>query len=81
MNLIQEAIAPGKYLVDYIPICKSTGRYEEIKSLDTNAPSVKHLPKWTPFVSFKREAESYRKQITDFVRRPFEHVKADMVHA
>ncbi|KLO16115.1 cytochrome P450 [Schizopora paradoxa] len=59
MKLIQEAIAPGKYLVDYIPC-------------------LKRLPSWMPFVNFKREAESYRKQITDFVRRPFEHVKADM---
>lgn len=37
------------------------------------------MPAWFPFASFKRAAERGRKQIEDFIERPFAFVKGEMV--
>ncbi|KAH9918271.1 cytochrome P450 [Fomitopsis serialis] len=41
-------------------------------------PALKFIPPWLPFTSFLREAEAGRRQIYDFVTRPFEYVKRHM---
>lgn len=41
--------------------------------------AVKYLPRWLPGTSFLDYGEMGYKQIDNFVTRPFEHVKREMV--
>ncbi|OCH88151.1 cytochrome P450 [Obba rivulosa] len=38
-------------------------------------PSLKHIPEWFPFASFKRKAAVWRTQLSDFYTLPFLEVK------
>ena len=76
MEMIGEAVVPGAYMVDLIPACKSG---PSSIHQGTHLIVVKSLPRWLPFTSFHKMGDYGRQQIYNFVTRPFEHVKKELV--
>lgn len=77
MKVIEDATVPGAYLVDFIPSRNFFGL--TLIALGLILFSVKYLPSWLPFIKFHDDAKRGREQIANFVARPFEHVKREMV--
>ena len=67
---------PGTYLADVLPFRKCivvdhTSNFEH--------STVRHLPRWTPFIKFHSDAERVRGMVSKLVNDPFDHVIKEMV--
>ena len=40
---------------------------------------MRYLPRWTPFIKFRKDAEIGKKMVMDLVNKPFERVIDEMV--
>lgn len=78
-DALRATFNPGSYLVDLIPLRKSTTLVVTRRSLKRCPTTVKYVPEWMPGASFQREARAWRKSITDMRDKPYSILKQKMV--
>jgi hypothetical protein len=67
---------PGARLVEAVPWCKGSC---SSSVLDADIKQVAYLPSWIPGVGFKKEAMVMRRRWLDFVNRPYEYTRNQIV--
>lgn len=65
---------PGAWLVDTLPIRKAPSHIKHL----THPFSVRYLPEWLPFTTFKKVAAEHRKTLIDMVNYPYDFVKEQL---
>ena len=77
-HAIAAVMVPGKFLVDFIPICAcaytQTVTYEHL----TGPLIVQYIPDWFPGTGFKALAKEARNKFNISVKGPLEYVKNAM---
>lgn len=71
------SIQPGRWLVDYFPICKSLFIDTTLKIYYSSC-IVRYVPSWVPGGDFKRVAQVFRKTLEESLDRPLAFVKMQM---
>jgi hypothetical protein len=77
LEKLAKAMAPGRYLVDAIPICKPFTR--NILGLYLSGYLVKHVPAWFPGAGFQRLAQELQALQRRMLDTPIGVVRAQMV--
>ena len=72
------ALAPGKFLVDAIPICVYLCAQSSIHKQLTKPRTVRHIPDWFPGMGFKALAKEAREKFKISIGGPMEYVKSVM---
>lgn len=71
--------APGNFLVDNLPIRKSTRASPCFPVSHKTHHTVKYLPEWFPGASFKKFGSAAAGRINAVCKLPYDKVKARMV--
>lgn len=72
----QQALRPGYWIVDSIPLCTCCRSFG---FLVAKCPSVIYLPAWLPGMGFKRWCKDARVQFNTFTLVPFLGAKESVV--
>ena len=78
-NTFSKAAQQGAWLVNSLPICKSTKSILRPYIPTPPSVSVKNVPAWFPFARFQRQALEWRPEILNSVQIPYARVKDALV--
>ena len=76
---IEAAGAVGAHIVDFIPWCNYPFTRYFARRLIDSVRAVRHIPDWCPGARNKALPPGTRENLQNFVNKPFEHVKKEMV--
>lgn len=76
---VADAMVPGKFLVELLPICEPKHHTFFDDALLRNGHIVKLVPEWLPGAAWKRMSIDIRNRLTKMGHDPYEHVKATLV--
>jgi len=77
-HAIAAVIVPGKFLVDFIPICACVCTQKATHEHLTDPLIVRYVPDWFPGTGFKALAKEARNKFNIPARGPLEYVKNAM---
>ena len=69
----------GIWPVDIIPACERPSHYQPNHPVLKREFVVRYLPTWFPGAGFKRSAIKWKAKLEDFVNKPYDFTKKNMV--
>ena len=78
-RLFNEAIQPGRFWVDVMPLSKKTCNCLGIEYTNICNELVKHVPGWLPGAGFKTFAQEMKMHLANAIERPFNVAKRNFV--
>ncbi len=78
MHQTGEAFQPGRWAVNFLPVCRFISLSLSM-NCRTHPVPVKWVPAWFPGAGFQRWAQESRRLFLEVTRQPFYHLKNEIV--